>query len=153
MAALAVVIMTLGGLIPIATYVTPILCGLLLYYVTCLCGKRIGWTWYAAVSILGLLLSPDREAAAVFVGFGYYPIIKPWLDALPLTWLWKLLLFNGVTGILYAALIYVAGMTYLIAEFTEFGLAGMLITLLLGNVCFFLMDRTLRILETKRRKR
>ena len=65
-AALAVVIMNLGGLIPMATYVCPTLCMVILSFVHMACGRRIAWSWYAAVSILSLLMSPDKEAAAVF---------------------------------------------------------------------------------------
>ena len=75
MAALAVVIMCMGGIIPMATYVCPMLCSLLLAVVLRLTGRRIAWAWYAAVSLLSLLLGPDKEAAAVFVFLGYYPII------------------------------------------------------------------------------
>ena len=74
MAALAAVIMSLGGLIPVATFTSPMLCMLLLAFVTKVCGKRIGWAWYGAVSILSLLMSPDKEAAAIFVFLGLYTI-------------------------------------------------------------------------------
>ena len=100
MAALAMTIMCVGGLIPIATFTCPVISMLILAYVTKLCGKRIGWAWYGAVSILGLILAPDKEAAAIFLAIGYYPILKPWLDRRKLKWLWKGLLFNAVTDAL-----------------------------------------------------
>ncbi len=153
LAALAVVIVTLGGLIPFATYICPMLCGLLLFAVTRLCGERIGWAWYGAVSVLSLLLSPDKEAAGVFVALGYYPIVQPKLENLPLQWLWKALLFNFTSAALYAALMYVFGMEQLMAEFQELGLIGLVITLILGNVCFFLLDRVLHKLRRKFLKR
>ena len=81
-AALALVIMNLGSLIPVATYVCPMLCMLILALVTGMCGNRIGWAWYGAVAILSVLMAPDKEAAAVFVFLGYYPIIKPRFDRL-----------------------------------------------------------------------
>ena len=77
MAALALVIMNMVGLIPIATYICPSLCMVLLSVVLKLCGKRIGWAWYGAVAILSVLMAPDKEAAAIFAVLGYYPIIKP----------------------------------------------------------------------------
>lgn len=153
MAALAVVIMTMGGLIPVATYVCPMFCMLLLFAVNRLCGSRIGWAWYAAVTILCLLLSPDKEAAAVFLALGYYPIIKPAVDHTACKWLVKALLFNGVTVLLYTVLMYVVGMQQLLMEFTELGVVGLIITLLLGNVCFFLMDRLLELLPKKFKKK
>lgn len=153
LAALAIVIMTLGGLIPIATYVCPMLCSLMLLAVKLSCGDRIGWAWYGAVSILSLLLSPDKEAAAVFVVLGYYPIIQPKMEKLPLQFVWKLLLFNIASAMLYAALLFVFGMEQLVAEFQELGIAGLMITLILGNICFFLLDRVLHKLQYKFRKK
>ena len=90
-AALAVVIMSMGGLIPVATFVCPMFCMILLRLVSQLCGRRIGWTWYGAVAILGLLLGPDKEAAAVFLVIGHYPVWKPVIDRSPLKWLLKVM--------------------------------------------------------------
>ena len=81
MAALAVVIMSLGTLIPVATFVCPVLCMLILQLVLKLCGSRIAWAWYGAVAILSLLMAPDKEAAAVFLFLGYYPVVKPRMDS------------------------------------------------------------------------
>ena len=97
MAALAVVCMSLGTLIPLATYVCPMLCMLLLRVVRTMCGDRIGWAWYGAVAILSLLMAPDKEAAAVFAALGYYPILKPKMDQLRGRWIWKLLLSQNLS--------------------------------------------------------
>ncbi len=150
-AALAVVIMTLGGMIPVATYVSPVLCMLLLNFVSRSCGNKIGWTWYAAVSILSLLLSPDKEAAAVFVALGYYPIVKGRFDKLPLCWLFKGIFFNAVTVLLYAVLMYVIGMEQLLTDFAGIGIWGLAVALLLGNLCFFLVDRVLYMMKKLKR--
>lgn len=77
LAALAVVIMGMGTLIPVATYVCPMLCALLLQVVLKTCGVRVAWAWYGAVAILSLLLAPDKEAAAVFLFLGYTPSSSP----------------------------------------------------------------------------
>ena len=74
MAGLAIVIMCLGGLVPLATFVCPVLCMLLLQYVLRLCGRRIGWAWYGAVAILSMLMGPDKEAATFFVFIGYFSL-------------------------------------------------------------------------------
>ena len=151
MAALAVVIMCMGGLIPIATFVCPMLCMVLLVFVFRSCGRRIAWAWYGAVSILSVLLGPDKEAAAVFLFLGYYPIIKPRLDRLRLKWLWKLLLFNGAILLMYGLLMGVFGMTQLSAEFEELGTVLTAVMLLLGNVIFFMLDHLLDRLPRKKR--
>jgi len=137
------VIMNLGGLIPVATYVCPMLCAVLLQFVRKICGNRIAWAWYGAVAILGLLMSPDKEAAAVFVFLGYYPIVKPWLDRRKAKWLWKGLLFNGATLLMYWLLMHLFGMTQIIEEFRGMGIGMTVILLILGNVTFFLLDMVL----------
>ena len=152
MAALAVVIMCLGGIIPIATYVCPMLCAIILSFVLAITGKRIAWAWYVAVSILSLLLGPDKEAAAVFVFLGYYPIIKPWLDCRKVPVLWKFAVFNGAILILYSLLIYLFRMDQVIQEFRELGMVLTLVTLLMGNGVLFMLDTLLGRLG-KRRKR
>ena len=149
LAALAVVIMTLGGLIPIATYVSPMLCALLLLFVKQSCGTAIGWTWYGAVSVLSLLLSPDKEAAGVFIALGYYPILQPILERSKLKWLWKFLFFNLVSAVLYMALIYLFGMAQVMSEFQEIGRIGFVIVLVLGNVSFFMLDKLLHLMKHK----
>ena len=143
MAALAVVIMALGGMIPLSTFVCPVLCMLILRGVLKKCGDRIGWAWYGTVAILSILMSPDKEAAAVFVFLGYYPILKPKLDKLPLKWLWKLLYFNAAILLMYWLLMHIFGMAEVIAEFAEMGTALTVVTLAMGNVTFVLLDRVL----------
>ena len=140
MAALAVVIMSLGGMIPVATFVCPIFCMLLLRFVLTMCPRRIGWAWYGAVAILGLLMSPDKEAAAVFAALGYYPILKPRLDKMKYGVVLKFLLFNVVILLMYGILIYVMGLAQIAAEFAEMGIIMAAVTLVLGNVAFFLLD-------------
>ena len=143
LAALAVVLMNLGTLIPVATYACPMLCCLLLELVRKLCGSRIAWAWYGVVAILSVLMAPDKEAAAVFVFIGYYPIVKPWLDRRKGKWLWKGLLFNSAVLAMYFLLMHLLGMERITAEFEELGTVFTAVLLLLGNVTFFLLDRLL----------
>ena len=151
LAALAVVIMSLGGLIPIATYVSPMLCAILLQAVLRTCGVRIAWAWYGAVALLSLLLAPDKEAAVVFTFLGYYPIVKPKLDRRKGKWLWKALLFNCASLAAYWLMLQVLGLEELTAEFAEMGTLMCLVLLLLGNVTFFLLDRLLGMRPRRRR--
>lgn len=143
LAALAVIIMSMGTLIPIATYVCPMLCCLMLQLVLKICGGRIAWAWYGAVSLLSLLMAPDKEAAAVFLALGYYPIVKPRLDRRKGKWLWKGLFFNAVILILYWLLMHIFGFDQLTAEFADMGMILTAVMLLLGNVTFFLLDKLL----------
>ena len=151
MAALAVVCMSLGTLIPLATYVCPMLCMLLLRVVRTMCGDRIGWAWYGAVAILSLLMAPDKEAAAVFAALGYYPILKPKMDQLRGRWIWKLLFFNSVILILYWLLLNLFGLEQVVRDFAEAGVFFTVLLLAMGNITFVLLDRLLGM-QPRRRK-
>lgn len=154
LAGLAVVLQCLGGLIPIATFAVPVLCMVLECFVLRMCGRRISWAWYGAVTILSLLVGPDKEMAMFFAFLGYYPIIKPQLDKLKLKWLWKLLLFNAAVALMYTILIYLLGMNQLAGEYTELGLWGLVAMLVLGNFTFILLDVVLgRVTGGKFKKR
>lgn len=151
MAALGVVVMSMGTLIPVATYVCPMLCCVLLQLVCRLCGSRVGWAWFGAVAILSVLMSPDKEAAAVFCCIGYYPIVKPKLDRLRGKWLWKTVLFNSSVLCMYWLLLKVIGLEGVSGEFEELGVVMTAVLLVLGNVTFFLLDRLLEM-NMRRRK-
>lgn len=150
LAAAVLVIMCLGGLIPVATFVCPMLCAIGQHIVLRICGRRIAWAWYAAVALLSLLIGPDKEAAAIFALLGYYPILKPAFDKSKLRWLWKLLLFNGAVCVLYTVVLRLLGLETVASDYQELGLAGLIVLLILGNVTFFLLDRLLTILTGRK---
>ena len=152
LAALAVVVVSLGGLIPVATFVCPMLCMILLRFVCQLCGNRIGWAWYGAVAVLSFLLGSDKEAAAVFLFLGFYPIVKPKLDTMKVSWLLKLLLFNTAIGCMYYLLIHLLGMAQIAAEYAQMGTVLTVIMLLLGNLTFYLLDLVLTRLNFNKKQ-
>ncbi|MBR7123216.1 MAG: hypothetical protein IKC95_07170 [Oscillospiraceae bacterium] len=135
-AGLAVVIMCLLGSLGIATYVCPVLCMLLCCVVKKQCGNRIAWAWNAVVIVISALLAPDKEAVAVFFVLGYYPILKSVFDSFILSGLWKFLYFNTGITLLYSILIHTFGLVELSDDFFEFGVWGLFIVLLLGNITF-----------------
>lgn len=140
MAALAVVIMCLGTMIPFATFACPMICMVMMQLVVGLCGQRTGWAWYGAVAILALLLGPDKEAAAVFVFLGYYPILKPKFERRKFPVLWKLVFFNVAVGVMYFILLRLLGLDQVVQDYEEMGVVMTVVTLLLGNVTFILLD-------------
>ena len=156
--ALAIVIMLLGGIIPVATFCCPMLAALLLVPVLIECGSRLAWVWYAAVGILSCIMGPDKEAAAIFVFLGYYPIVKMRLDRWrqPIRLLAKLVLFNLAIGVLYSLLMFVLQMDALRQELSEFSALMLVAMLLMGNFAFFLFDALLpraALLYTNRLRR
>ena len=151
LAAFAVVIMCLGGLIPFATYICPMLCCLTQYVVLRFCGIRLAWTWFAVVSILSILFAPDKEAVMVFLFLGYYLLIKGYFDRYKLAIVLKILFFNISILASYAILIRFLGMQDILRDSMEFGVAGLIVILLLGNITFFLLDKLLEIAIRKLR--
>ena len=144
LAALAVVIMSISGIIPILTYVSPMLCAVMLQTVMLSCGSRIAWAWYGAVAILAALLSADKEAAATFIFLGYYPLVKPKFDRMHLKNVWKILFFNGSTFLMYFILLHLLGMAALREEFVQTGAVMLIVLLVMGNITFILLDRLLQ---------
>ncbi len=150
LAALAVTILLLGGLIPVGTYVAPMLAALPLIVLLAELPRGLCVGWYAVVAILGVLLCPDKETAFVFVFLGWYPILRPRLERLPLALrlALKLLIFNLAVAALYGLLIFVFQLQALVQEARETGMLLLVVMLLLGNLCFLLFDLLLKRLGT-----
>lgn len=140
--ALAVVLMTLGGIIPVAVYCGPMLAALLLVPLLELCSRKICFGWYAVVALLSLLLCPDKETALVFTFLGWYPVARERLDRLPkvLRFIVKLLIFNAAIALMYALTIFVFRLEAVVTEFRSMGLWLLIGLLALGNVVFIIFD-------------
>jgi len=149
-AGVAITIMCLGGLISIATYVTPMLCIIIAQIILTGCGSKFAWTWYVAVSLLSLMLAPDKEAAILFLFLGSYPCIKRYLDRSKLRFLWKLLYFNVIIGIFGFMISMLLGLQEIRDEYAGLGKIGIAALLLLGNITFFLLDWVLSFKFKKR---
>ena len=146
LSAVAVVIMSLGSLIPVNTYLCPVLCILITRPVMEKCGSRIAFCYYGAVSILSLLLAPDREAAVVYVFLGYYPMVKGYFDRIPsgiLRICAKTLFFSVAGCAAYALMMYVMGLTELMEEFKSGGIWLAVCMVAVWDILFLLVDRVL----------
>ena len=135
--AVSVVIMSLGSLIPVNTYICPVLCILITRPVLERCGQRIGWCYYLATAILSLLLAPDREAALVYAFLGYYPMVRHWFEKLgPLAGAAKLVFFTLAGAASYGVLLLVMGAAAAMAE----GWLLTAVTVILWDVLFMRLD-------------
>ena len=74
LAALSVVVLCLGGIVPFAVYACPMLASGALLLVREECRPSYAWCCWAAVAILALLLGPDKEASALYLFLGWYPL-------------------------------------------------------------------------------
>lgn len=112
MTALSVVLLCLGGVIPLAVYACPMLASCALLVLREMCRAQYAWCCWASVALLTLLLGPDKEAAALYLFLGYYPLLQPKLDAIrrpALRWMAKLALAVVSVGTMYLVLLYVLG--------------------------------------------
>ena len=74
--ALSVVLMLMTGIVPIATIALPALAGCLTIAIVAETNVRYGFAVYCVVSVLAILLTPDREAILFYIlFFGYYPTL------------------------------------------------------------------------------
>lgn len=153
LSALAVVVLLLGGAIGVGTFAAPVLAMAVLLPVLEECGPRAAGTAYAAVTLLALLLVPDRELALVYAGFGWYPLLRPRIARIPsrpLRLAARLAVCNCVILVLYGLLLRLLGLTADLAEMSPVMNAALLA---LGNAVFLLLDVVLaRLTNLWRRK-
>ncbi len=141
--ALSLTIMLLTAVIPYLTYALPAISGALLVLMVIEINKKWAFCAYVAVSILSFLILPDKEAAMMYIAFfGYYPILKPFLETKirnnKICWILKAIVFNVAVVIAYIVIVNVFGIP--IEEMEESGVLGIVGLLLLGNVMFVLYD-------------
>lgn len=137
-AALSLVLMGLGSALAVMTYACPMLVGVLLLCVREELGVKWSLTLWAAIGLLALMLVPEVEMTAVFIGiFGWYPSVKPFLDRLPkvLSGLSRFLALNGAAVAVYAILIRFMGLS----DMPE-GAWAWVVLLAAGNVVFYFYD-------------
>ena len=142
---LCIMLMFMTGLFPFATYALPALAGLILVAMVVEFGSTQALIVYVAVSILSIFMTPDREAAIMFICFfGHYPIIKVIIERrIPnriLEWVVKLLTFNACIVLGYLFVINVMGISEVLESFGDFGKYSVLVLLALGNVVFVIYD-------------
>ncbi len=147
-AALSVVIL-IPTAIGLFVYALPIFAGVLIMFAVIEIDKKWALGIYAAVSILGLILVPNKEAVVYYVAFfGHYPIIKAVLESkLPRfpEYVLKFVVFNVCAVLVTLALVKVFGMPLSQVLGTE-GESGFFvkyavpIMLGMGNILFIAYD-------------
>ena len=149
-AALSIVLMFLTGVIPTLTYAIPAICGALLMTIVIEISSGFAGLVYVAVSILSLLVVADKEAAVMYAAFfGYYPIIKSFIEKKTnnaLSWVIKYVIFN----ISMIASYFVVSKVFMITfdDIDSLGKWAMPLLLLLGNIVFAIYDIALTRLVT-----
>ena len=139
--------MFLTGVFPLLYLVLPMLAGLLLLIVVEEVGPQWAWLTYAAVGLLSLFVTFDKEAALIFIMFfGSYPILTLYFNKIPSKWLrllLKLLFFNVCMVLYYQITIHVLGLTELMESLEDWGKYGGAILLAILNPFFLCYDVSL----------
>ena len=140
MAALSAVLLTLGGVLPLSTFVCPVLAMLPVAVSLEEAGKKGALGVYLSAAFLGMILCADREAAVFYLLCGGYPILQRSVEKIrrPAAFAIKALAVN-------AALILTWLITTKLLGIEDSGATGWLLALtwLLGNAVFLLLDKAL----------
>ncbi len=152
-AALVSVLMIGSGYLHIGLYWAPTVAGLLVYLLSGLTQKHYAWSCFAAVSVLSLLLSPNKESVVCFVLFlGYYPLVKSTLEKIRvkvIQYLLKLVLFNAAVAGAYCILTWVFSVSA--DTFQFFGIPVFAVFVVVVNVAFVIYDYAITLFDRKYR--
>ena len=146
-AALSVTLMFFGGVVYVFAYAVPMLLGLISVMIKKSFGTPSAVFVYVAVSLLSLILVPEKESVMMFVlFFGYYPIIRERFEKIKskaIRIILNLILFNASLTVIELICVFVFGI-----PFFEDGVFS--VWLLIGfsaamNIVFVMYDILLRM--------
>lgn len=136
--ALSLVLLVLAGVVPAMQLVFTAAAGILL--IAAVLDLHIKWAWgvFAAVTILGFLLCPDKSVVILYLFFfGHYPLFKNYIERLHnriIQWVIKIPVFNGCLILAYLVIAKLFGVSTGALQY------GYAITLLLANIAFVVYD-------------
>ncbi len=145
------------GVFPMFYIIMPMICGILVTVMAKETGTWWGFMMYLAVSALSLFVTPNKDAAFVFIMFfGHYPLIRPYLKKLKpfiLSYILRLAVFNICIIAYFFVTVYLFGMDQLLEEMGDIGKYGGFILLGLANMTFvsydYLMDIAMEVYAVK----
>ena len=142
--AVSAILMLSGSIIPAATFIAPLIAGILLLPVMLEFGKKAAWITWLATVFIAMIISYDREAAFFYLFFAYWPLIKWPIDQrLKKQWLrflCKFLYFLLLGVLMYGLLALVFRVDALLSDFAEMGQWMTAVFLLCIPVCMLLYD-------------
>lgn len=149
-AALSLLLMLVAGVTTSLVYAIPMMTGAFLMVLVIEFGARFAVLEYIAISIASILLLGNKEAAIMYVAFfGYYPIIKSFIEKIShklLSWIIKYIIFNVSMIVSYFIVSKIFMITF--DDLEGFGRYAMPVLLLIGNILFVTYDIMLTRLVT-----
>lgn len=145
--AFSIVFMLIANVIPTLSMVAPSFASLFVFVVLAECGTTIAVMLYIAISLLGMILVPDKTIVLWFILlFGHYPLLKVKIEQCK-SKLWayviKFLLLNSLLAVTIALFHLVFPVASGSEELETLGIWMLLIYIVLGQVAFFFYDRLL----------
>lgn len=139
--------MFLTGVMPFLYLTMPMIAGALMTIIVVEVNRAWAFLTYAAVSLLSIFITFNKEAALIFILlFGYYPIIKDSIEKMKskiLKFIIKFIIFNIVAIVDYYATLYILGLSDMTDDFAAFGKFGIYIFWAFCNIIFFIYDYAL----------
>ena len=148
--ALGTVFMLLSSAIPFFEYAVPAAAGILILFMQAQTGKIWAFGVYAATSLLGVFIIPNKESVGMYIAlFGIYPIIKSFFEKLPkwAAYAAKCVFFIVDVVAFYYILINVVGLSQDLAE--DLTKVTLPLLVLAGLVAFLFFDRALTLFEIR----
>ncbi len=139
-AALSSVFMLIGYF-PYLTYAVPAVAGLFVMVVFIEIGTPYALGTFAVSSLLNFLLAEKETAVLFFCLFGFYPILKAYIERLKkpfAEWVIKIAVFNVCAVLSYLAVTFVLGIGF--EELNSIFKYGVYVFWLACNVVFVLYD-------------
>lgn len=140
--ALCVLVLLLGSFLDVLDLTAAMLASVFCTVVVIEVGKLWPWLTYATVSVLSLVLLPNKLPAAVFLLTGYYPIIKQKLERLkkPVAWILKIIIFNVIcTAFFFMCSLFFVGVDLMLIPSVG-KTANIVLGYAVGNAVFVLYD-------------
>lgn len=144
MGAMMITIMLVGSVLPFSTYCAPAFAGICLIPVVVEYGYKASFVLYSGISGLCLFFLIQKEMALFFVClFGYYPIVKVWIQKINckiIRFFIKLIIVNVSLFVIYFILLFVFTTADARQTLLQSGWRIILIYFTLCNITFFLYD-------------
>ncbi len=149
LAALSIIFMLFGNLIPIATYVVPVITSLLIIPILYEYKTKTAFTFYISVSLLSIFFVADKELCLMYVlCFGLFSVFKTFIETKYnklQKFVIKLLYANFSLILIYSLLILVFPISSIVNEFYDSAPILIIGFILFFDLTFLLYDKMLSI--------
>lgn len=156
-ASLCIVCMFLTGVFPMFYLLLPMAASGLISVMAIETGSYWGFVTYVAVALLSVFITPNKDAALVFLlFFGHYPLLRPLIYKIklkPIAFLLCLGVFNAAVLLFFWTAVYLFGADELLDSFGDYGKYGEWIMLGFANLMFLSYDYIMAIFPLLYRKK